>query len=114
MNPAALTTNDIAHTILQALVPTRFYPTVEESCAIDEGLRRIDQYGFLLADVIPELQRRLRNLEARTGSSCNPRVELLPALNLVRDFASRPSGREALRLTAGFCGGRFDRGRFRF
>jgi hypothetical protein len=67
MNPAALTANRIADTILQALVRTRFRfrLTVEESCAIDEGIRRIHQYEFLLANVIPDLQRRLEAADAR-------------------------------------------------
>jgi hypothetical protein len=78
MNTAALTANQIADTILRALVRTRsrFRLTVEESCALDEGIRRIDQYEFLLARVIPDLQRRLHDLEARTAPRCNRRVEL--------------------------------------
>jgi hypothetical protein len=60
MNPAALTANQIADTILKALVRTRFRfcLTVEESMAIDEGIRRIHQYEDLLTNVIPDLQGR--------------------------------------------------------
>jgi hypothetical protein len=69
---AALTANQIADIILQALFRTRFCLrlTVEESCAIDEGIRRIHQYEFLLTNVIPDLRRRLRNLEASTAPAC--------------------------------------------
>jgi hypothetical protein len=75
---AALTANDITRTILQGLVCTRFRfrLTVEESIALDEGICRIDQYEFLLAHVIPDLRRRLHDLEARTDPQCNLRVEL--------------------------------------
>jgi hypothetical protein len=67
MSAAALTASEIADTIMQALVRTRtrFRLTVEESCAIGEGLRRIDQYEFLPANVIPDLQRRLDAADAR-------------------------------------------------
>jgi hypothetical protein len=67
MNPAALTASDITSMILQALFRTRFRfrLSVEESIAFDEGLHRIHQYEFLLADVIPDLRRRLDAAQAR-------------------------------------------------
>jgi hypothetical protein len=66
MCAAVLTANQIAYAVLQALVRTRtrFRLTVEESCVIDEDIRRIDQYEFLLAHVIPDLQRRLEAAQA--------------------------------------------------
>jgi hypothetical protein len=76
MNAAVLTANEIAHTILQALVRTRFRfrLTVVESTTLDEGIRRIHQHESLLANLIPDLRRRLADLEVRTGLGCNPRV----------------------------------------
>jgi hypothetical protein len=62
---AALTANQIADTILKALVRTRtrFRLTAEKPNALDEGIRWIRQHEDVIAHVIPDLRRRLDGVQ---------------------------------------------------
>jgi hypothetical protein len=72
MSAAALTADQIANTVMQALVRTRFRLADEEWAAIEEGIRRIRQHEDLVANVLPDLRRRLDAAELRTAANSVP------------------------------------------